>query len=76
MSEVEWMDIFGHNLVSLLDYTYMTQRDLADASGLSESSVTFYIKKKFMPNLKSLINMAHVLDIDIDEFINFDDYIK
>lgn len=76
MSEAEWLDIFGDNLMTLLRDARMTQRELADAAGLSEGSVSNYISKRRMPTVRALINMADVLDVTLDEFMYFGDTIE
>ena len=75
MSEIEWLDIFGDNLVDMLKEARMTQRDLADDSGLSEATISAYINKKKIPGLKAIINIADALHCTIDELIDFGDRI-
>lgn len=75
MSELEWMDIFGDNLVDMLQGARMTQRELADAIGLSEASVSQYINKRKMPGIKAIVNIAYALDCSIDDLIDFGDRI-
>lgn len=75
MTEMEWLDIFGDNLKSALEYTNTSQRELADASGLAESTISNYINKRKMPSLKAIINIAYAMDISTDELINFDERI-
>lgn len=72
MTEYEWLDIFSGNLASLLNDTNMSQRELADAAGLSEGTISKYIHKQQIPTLKAAINIAHALDIDISELVDFD----
>lgn len=76
MSEIEWLDIFADNLVSLLEDANMTQRELADAAGLSESNISRYIRKQQMPNIRTIINMSYALDCSIDELIDFGERIN
>lgn len=71
MTEFEWLDIFGDNLKSLLEDANMTQRELADAAGISEACVSKYITKLQAPNFRAIINIAYALDIDISELIDF-----
>ena len=73
MTELEWMRIFGDNLVSILNEYGMTQRELADRAGLSESTISQYIHKQKMPSLRAAINIAYALDIPIDELVDFDE---
>lgn len=71
MSETEWLKVFANNLASILKDFNMTQRELADLSGISESTISKYINKQQIPSLKAIINIAHALDVDIDSFIDF-----
>lgn len=76
MSEMEWMNIFGDNLVELLKESRMSQHELARLSGLTDAAVSNYINKRRMPTIKALINMAEVLNVTIDDFIFFGDTIE
>jgi transcriptional regulator with XRE-family HTH domain len=71
ISESEWLDTFSNNLSSILAEYNMTQRELADASGVAESSISHYINKQRMPTIKSIVNIAHALDMEIDEIMDF-----
>lgn len=75
MSEQEWLDIFGDNLVDLLKYANMTQRELADAARLSEATISAYIHKKKLPGVKALINISEALDCNLDDLMYFGDSI-
>ena len=75
MSEATWLRIFSDNLLDMLGEAGMTQSDLADASGLSEGSISNYINKKQMPGVKALINISHALDCTLDELMDFGDTI-
>lgn len=75
MSELEWLDIFGDNLVEMLEYANMSQRDLADEAGLSESTISNYINKRKIPSLRAIINIAYALDCDLTDLIDFGDKI-
>lgn len=71
MSESEWLDLFGDNLRFMLYEANMTQRELADAAGLSESVVSDYINKRKMPGIRAVLNIANALDVDIGELIDY-----
>jgi transcriptional regulator with XRE-family HTH domain len=76
MTELEWLQIFGDNLADMLNYARMTQRELADETGLSESSISNYIKKNKIPGIKALINISYALDCDVSDLIDFGDRIE
>lgn len=72
MTESEWLDIFGDNLVDMLTEAGMSQRDLADETGLSEATISYYINKRKMPGIKAIVNIAYALNCSIDDLIDFD----
>lgn len=76
MTELEWIDIFGDNLVDMLKDANMTQQELADATGLSKATISAYIKKRKAPGLKAIINIAHALNCSVDELIDFEEMIE
>lgn len=75
MTECEWMDIFASNLIEMLQEARMTQRELADAAGLSEGAISMYISRNRMPNVKALINISEALDVTLDDLMYFGDRI-
>lgn len=76
MSESEWLEIFGDNLREMLNEAGITQRELADATGLSEATISYYIHKTKMPGVKALVNIANVLNCSLDELMDFGDMIR
>ena len=75
MTELEWLEIFSTNLRELLEERGFTQRDLAIASRLSDSTISDYIHGQKIPCLRAIINIAYALEISIDELIDFGDII-
>lgn len=75
MSEVEWLDEFGDNLIGLMNRARMSQRSLANATGLSEGTISKYINGQQMPGIKAVINIAYALDCSIDDLVDFCDRI-
>lgn len=76
MTELEWIDIFGDNLVDMLKDANMTQKELADIAGISESMVSDYINKRRAPRIRSIINIAYALGCSVDELIDFEEMIE
>lgn len=76
MSEVEWMYIFGDNLVDLLKDANMSRQELADATGLTTAAICNYINKKRMPTVRALINISEALDVTLDDLMFFGDTIE
>ena len=75
MSELEWLDIFGDNLAQMLDEVNMSQRELADEINTHETTISRYINKERIPSVKNILNIAYVLDCDINELVDFGDMI-
>lgn len=76
MNELELMRHFGEKLDEMLDYCNMTQKELAEESGISESTISCYIRGDRMPTLKSIINIMWALDCEFDELIDVYEKIK
>lgn len=76
MTEIEWLDIFGDNLRDMLVEVGMSQRELANEIGVDESLVSRYIHKQYIPNLKTIIKIAYVLNCDISELVDFGETIE
>lgn len=75
MTEKEWLDIFAHNLVDMLQDARMTQRELADETGLSEGTISAYINGRKMPGIRAIVNIGYALDCDLNDLIDFGDRI-
>lgn len=75
MTELDWLDSFSENLRELMDEKGYTQRELAEATGLSSSAINYYITGERIPGVKAIINIAYELDVDVADFIDFGDRI-
>lgn len=75
MSELEFMKKFGENLKEILKDEKMSQRDLADETGLSEGLISRYISGQVMPSAKAVMNIAYALVVSTDDLINFDEHV-
>ena len=76
MTQTEWKEIFGDNLVTILREKKMSQAQLAKKAGLSTSRVSDYINGNSTPSIFAIINMAYALEMDIGEFVDFEEYIR
>lgn len=71
MNEMQWLDIFGDNLARLMHECRVTQRELSELSGLSESTISRFVNKQMMPNVKSILNLSYALHCTMDELADF-----
>lgn len=76
MSETEWLRIFGTNLLEKLDEMLLTQRDLAEMTGLSEGTISKIVNKVQMPTVRTILNISYALDWDLNDMIDFGDCIE
>ena len=76
MKREEWKETFAENLKSILDERGMTQRELAEDSGVSTTAISEYISKRQTPNIMAIINIAYALDMEVSELVDFDERIE
>ena len=75
MSELEFMREFGKNLSDLLEDAWMTQTELAEETGLSNSTISYYVNGERMPSAKAIVNIMLVLDCEFEELVPFGEMI-
>lgn len=76
MTQDEWREIFGRNLSDILEETGMSQNELSKITGLSKSRISDYVNGCSTPSVFAIINMAYALELDISEFIDFEETIE
>lgn len=75
MTELEFMERFGKNLERILKDAWMTQKELAEATNISESTISRYISGQMMPTAKTIVNICYELGINTDDLLDFGDRI-
>ena len=71
MSQQEWLDVFGDNLLSILEEEGISQKELSRLTGLSESTISRYINKLQMPNMRAIINISYALNWSFEDMLNY-----
>ncbi len=71
MSEVEWLKEFGDRLVWLMNYTWTSQAELSKVLGVSQSTVSRYMRGLQMPDIDTIILMAQTMNYSVDKLIDF-----
>lgn len=69
--ESEFINRFGNNLSRLMRVDGVSQRKLAEDSGLSEATISSYINKRKMPGVKAVVNIAYALNVETSDLIDF-----
>lgn len=72
---VEWLNIFGDNLRELIADRGMSRKEVSDEANLSVTTLSEYLNKRKAPSVRSIVNLAYVLDCDVNELIDFGDTI-
>lgn len=75
MTRDEWKMTFGSNLDAILQEYGMPQTELAKLSDVSQGMISDYINGWSAPSIFAVINIAQILDIDIDELVDIGDTI-
>jgi transcriptional regulator with XRE-family HTH domain len=70
MTELELIKSFSQNLKVVLDYSWMSQKELAEETGLSDACISYYMNGKCLPTVKNLINIADALDCELSDLID------
>lgn len=69
ISEVAFIDIFADNLRDLMREVGITQTELADEACLTRATISRYLNKQRMPDLKALVNICYVLECEPSDLI-------
>ena len=67
----EWKRAFSRKIERLMTNRRMTQRDLAELSGIAEATISSYAKGASMPSAKNIQLLARAFKISIDELYDF-----
>ena len=65
------MNQITENLHRIIKERNITQKELAQSSGLTESAISRYLKGDRIPRGVSLIRIAESLNVSIDELVGF-----
>ena len=76
MTELQWRRIFADRLSYMMRQNNITQRRLADASGITEAAISYYLSERKSPSFKAIINLAYTLNCTIEDLIDFGEQIQ
>ena len=75
MTEIEWRRIFKDRLLFMMRRANITRRKLADESGLTEATISYYLSERKTPSFKAVVNLAYVLGCTIEDLIDYGEQI-
>lgn len=67
MSESEWLIYFSDCLYDIMVERKISQRELAERTGLSDGTISKYINGVQIPKFTAAINIAMALDCTLEE---------
>lgn len=70
MDEYKLLHDFGRNLKGLLDDSFMSQKELSEATGINESTISRYIAGNCMPTLKNVVSIMIALECEFYELVD------
>ena len=76
MTENELLRDIGGNIESILDENNLTRQWLVNETGIDKSTISKIINGKTSTSIKNLVNIAHVLAVDVSEFVFSDEFIE
>ena len=69
ISELELIDIFADNLRDIMNEVGINQRELAEEANLTRATISRYLNKQRIPDLRALINISYVLECELSDLI-------
>ena len=72
LPEEDWKKEFARILKRTIHLSGMTQGEFAGRIGISQSTISKYMKRQSIPSAYVLKTMARVLKLDLDYLCNFD----
>lgn len=63
-------------IIEAIEQSKLTQKELAQRLGISQQTISCYIRRKKMPALDTFANLCAVLDIDANDILCVGQYKK
>lgn len=75
MTEQEFIETFSGNFCEIVFESGYSQRDIARLSGISQSTLSKYMRGRLMPSLRNVVNLSYILNCDVRDLCDFGDMI-
>lgn len=69
LTDEEWKESFSTRLYAIMKHRQMTQEELAEKVGTSQTMITRYINGYCVPSTIMLAKMARALNCSLDDFV-------
>lgn len=71
MSEKEWLDRFGDNLLRLMNEGGFTVNSLSEKANIHKTIIYRYLRKEAMPNVKNITKLSYTLGCSFDRLMEY-----
>lgn len=71
----DWLKDFSKNLNDAMIDAHYTQMSFSRETGIPQSSLSRYLQGTRVPSIEDVITICDVLEISVDEMINYGFYI-
>lgn len=71
MSEKEWLDRFGDNLLQIMKEKGFTIDSLSEEANIHKATIYRYLKKESMPNVKNISKLSYTLGCSFDRLMEY-----
>lgn len=75
MTEKEWRNIFKDRLAFMMRRENLTRRELADKTGLTEATISYYLSGRKTPGIKATISLAYSLGCSVEDLVDYGEWI-
>lgn len=69
--EDDWRDLFATKVKRAMIEQGLNQTELSMISGISNKAISTYLRREKSPGIKAILNIAHALDISVEELIDY-----
>ena len=70
MTKKKWMKIFASRVNSRMNLLCINQKELAEDTGISRTTIHRYLNGKQMPKIDAIINISKVLEYHVSELVD------
>lgn len=76
MTEKEWRHNIAITLRQKMEEANLTQFELAEASHLSQASISRYLNERAVPDIRAAINLSVALNCTTDQLFDFGERVE
>lgn len=71
-----WLEKFSYNLTRMMIDARISQKELAELSGISIGTISKLVRGLQVPTIRALLNISYALRCTVDELVDFGEPIR